>query len=83
MLVLAACVALFGGLALRRLSIDAVADVTNVQVSIITSAPGLSPAEGRAVPDLSHRDGDERPARRDRDPQRQSHVGLGGHRDLR
>jgi len=44
-LVLAACVALFGGLALRRLSIDAVADVTNVQVSIITSAPGLSPAE--------------------------------------
>ncbi|HNN96758.1 MAG TPA: efflux RND transporter permease subunit, partial [Pseudomonadota bacterium] len=44
-LVLAAFVALFGGLALRRLSIDAVADVTNVQVSIITSAPGLSPAE--------------------------------------
>lgn len=44
-LVVAACVALIGGMALRRLSIDAVADVTNVQVSIITSAPGLSPAE--------------------------------------
>ena len=44
-LVLAFCVAVLGGMALRRLSIDAVPDVTNVQVSIITSAPGLSPAE--------------------------------------
>ena len=44
-LVLAVCVAILGGMALRRLSIDAVPDVTNVQVSIITSAPGLSPAE--------------------------------------
>ncbi|MBL9003426.1 MAG: efflux RND transporter permease subunit [Myxococcales bacterium] len=44
-LVLAASIAIVSGLALRRLSIDAVPDVTNVQVSIITSAPGLSPAE--------------------------------------
>src|SRR5882672_2433188 len=31
--------------ALRKLSIDAVPDVTNTQVSILTSAPGLSPLE--------------------------------------
>ena len=30
---------------LPRLSIDAVPDVTNTQVSILTSAPGLSPLE--------------------------------------
>ena len=28
-----------------RLSIDAVPDVTNTQVSVLTSAPGLSPLE--------------------------------------
>jgi cobalt-zinc-cadmium resistance protein CzcA len=33
------------GAALNKLSIDAVPDVTNVQVSLFTSAPGLSPAE--------------------------------------
>ncbi len=32
-------------LAARRLSIDAVPDVTNTQVSVLTSAPGLSPVE--------------------------------------
>ena len=47
----------------RKLSVDAVPDVTNTQVSVLTSAPGLSPAGGRAVPHLPHRDGDERPAR--------------------
>ena len=31
--------------AVKRLSIDAVPDVTNVQVSVLTAAPGLSPAE--------------------------------------
>lgn len=31
--------------AVKKLSIDAVPDVTNVQVSVLTSAPGLSPAE--------------------------------------
>lgn len=30
---------------LRKLSVDAVPDVTNVQVSVLTSAPGLSPVE--------------------------------------
>jgi cobalt-zinc-cadmium resistance protein CzcA len=32
-------------LSIRRLSIDAVPDVTNTQVAILTSAPGLSPLE--------------------------------------
>jgi heavy metal efflux system protein len=32
-------------MAARQLSIDAVPDVTNTQVSILTSAPGLSPVE--------------------------------------
>ena len=29
----------------RRLSVDAVPDVTNTQVAVLTSAPGLSPVE--------------------------------------
>src|SRR5688572_14826355 len=32
-------------LSIRQLSIDAVPDVSNVQVSVLTSAPGLSPLE--------------------------------------
>lgn len=44
-LVLAGLVAALAIAATRRLSIDAVPDVTNVQVSVITSAPGLSPVE--------------------------------------
>jgi heavy metal efflux system protein len=44
-LVVWALVALGAGLAVRRLSIDAVPDVTNTQVSVLTSAPGLSPVE--------------------------------------
>jgi cobalt-zinc-cadmium resistance protein CzcA len=32
-------------LSLHRLSIDAVPDVTNTQVSVLTGAPGLSPLE--------------------------------------
>src|SRR5262249_20393836 len=45
--VLALWAAILGAalLALPRLSIDAVPDVTNTQVSILTSAPGLSPLE--------------------------------------
>jgi cobalt-zinc-cadmium resistance protein CzcA len=43
--VLALIVAVIAALATRKLSIDAVPDVTNVQVSVLTSAPGLSPAE--------------------------------------
>ncbi len=41
----AAFVAVASILAARDMSIDAVPDVTNVQVSVLTSAPGLSPAE--------------------------------------
>src|SRR4029079_14420602 len=44
-LVLSDIIAAVAGLALRKLSIDAVPDVTNTQVSILTSAPGLSPSE--------------------------------------
>ncbi len=44
-LVATAIVAIAALLAARRMSIDAVPDVTNVQVSVLTSAPGLSPAE--------------------------------------
>ncbi len=44
-LVLWAVIAAASAFALRRLSVDAVPDVTNTQVSILTSAPGLSPAE--------------------------------------
>ncbi len=44
-LALAALSSLAAGFAATKLSIDAVPDVTNVQVSIITSAPGLSPVE--------------------------------------
>ena len=32
-------------LSLSHLSVDAVPDVTNTQVSVLTSAPGLSPLE--------------------------------------
>src|SRR5260221_7751560 len=40
-----AMVAALSGLLAKRLSIDAVPDVTNTQVAILTSAPGLSPVE--------------------------------------
>src|SRR5687768_3250421 len=44
-LVLSAIVAAIGLSAVRGLSIDAVPDVTNVQVSVLTPSPGLSPLE--------------------------------------
>jgi cobalt-zinc-cadmium resistance protein CzcA len=44
-LVLSAAIAILSFIAVRHLSIDAVPDVTNIQVSILTSAPGLSPTE--------------------------------------
>jgi len=44
-LVLAALLIVAGGVALRRLPIDAVPDVTNVQVQVLTSAPALGPLE--------------------------------------
>src|SRR5215470_7971894 len=39
------CLIALGGFAAWRLPIDAVPDVTNIQVQIITSAPALSPVE--------------------------------------
>ena len=44
-LVVWALVARAAVVAMRKLSIDAVPDVTNTQVSVLTSAPGLSPVE--------------------------------------
>jgi heavy metal efflux system protein len=44
-LVVWAMVSVAAAAALRHLSIDAVPDVTNTQVSILTTAPGLSPLE--------------------------------------
>ena len=44
-LVVWALVAVAAVFAMRQLSIDAVPDVTNTQVSVLTSAPGLSPVE--------------------------------------
>jgi len=44
-LILWLLVAVGAGAALRQLSVDAVPDVTNTQVGILTSAPGLSPVE--------------------------------------
>jgi len=44
-LILAALVVLGGGHALTQLPIDAVPDVTNVQVQVLTKAPALGPAE--------------------------------------
>ena len=40
-----AAMAALGALAFQRLPIDAVPDITNVQVQINTEAPGLSPLE--------------------------------------
>ena len=44
-LILSALVVLGGGYALTQLPIDAVPDVTNVQVQVLTKAPALGPAE--------------------------------------
>ena len=43
--VVAACLALFGLDAARKLSVDAFPDVTNIQVLVATEAPGRSPEE--------------------------------------
>lgn len=44
-LVLAALLTVGGGVAVRNLAIDAVPDVTNVQVQVLTTAPALGPEE--------------------------------------
>lgn len=44
-LIVTALVVLAGGYALTRLPIDAVPDITNVQVQILTKAPALGPVE--------------------------------------
>ena len=48
--------------ALRTLPIDAVPDVTNVQVQVLTNSPGLGAGGGRALHHLPGRDRHERPA---------------------
>ena len=54
------CSCLFGVRAAISLPIDAVPDVTNVQVQVITAAPALSPGRGRAVRDRAGRARDGR-----------------------
>ena len=44
-LVVWALITIASSLAARKLSVDAVPDVTNTQVAVLTSAPGLSPVE--------------------------------------
>ena len=44
-LLLMACLVLAGIFSLKKLPIDAVPDVTNVQVQVLTSAPSLAPLE--------------------------------------
>ena len=51
-----------------NLPIDAVPDLTNVQVQVITEAPALEPAGGRDAALVPGRGGDERPAQRRADP---------------
>ena len=53
-------VAAFGAWNFTRLPIDAVPDITNVQVQINTRAPGYSPLEDRAAHHLPGRDCDGR-----------------------
>ena len=48
-----AAVAVFGLYNYTRLPIDAVPDITNVQVQVNTEAPGYSPFEGRCFCDRS------------------------------
>ena len=74
-----AAVLVFALFSIRKLSVDAVPDVTNIQVSVLTTAPGLSPAGGRAVPDLPRRDGDERHPGSRPDPVDQPDRRLGRH----
>ena len=56
-----AAMAVLGVWSYQRLPIDAVPDITNVQVQINTEAPGI-PRRSRAAHDLSHRDRDGRAA---------------------
>ena len=43
--ILLACLLVGGGFAAKNLSVDAVPDVSTIQVSVLTDAPGLSPVE--------------------------------------
>ncbi len=57
-----AALAAFGAFNYQRLPIDAVPDITNVQVQINTEAPGLLAARGRAAHHVPDRDRDGRAA---------------------
>lgn len=51
---------LLGGIyAMMTLPIDAVPDITNNQVQIVTVSPNLGPARGRAIDHHAYRDSDE------------------------
>ena len=57
-----AALAAFGVFNYQRLPIDAMPDITNVQVQINTEAPGFSPLEAEQRITFADRDGDGRPA---------------------
>ncbi len=69
--------------ALRNLPIDAVPDVTNVQVQVLTTVAGPRAGGGRAVHHHPGRDGDERPAAARGDPLDLEVRPLRRHRRLR
>lgn len=51
---------LLGGIyAMMTLPIDAVPDITNNQVQIVTVSPTFGPARGRAIDHHAYRDSDE------------------------
>ena len=68
MIVLFLLLAIGGVYSALHLPIDAVPDLTNVQVQVITEAPALSPLEVETLCLLPGRRGDERPARGRADP---------------
>ena len=69
LVILAVCLSVVAGsFAMRHLTIDAVPDITNVQVQILTKSPDSGAGGNRAVHHLPRRGRDERPATVVRDP---------------
>ena len=82
-LVLTAILIGSGVYSVLRLPIDAVPDLTNVQVQVLTNAPALGPLEVEQLHHLPGRDGDERPAAGRGDPLDLAVRPVGGDGHLR
>ena len=61
-IMLTLALAALGIFSYQRLPIDAVPDITNVQVQVNTAAPGYSPLEAEQRISFSHRNRNGRPA---------------------